>query len=400
MNWVRNLVQGVRSHDGTGDSSPKTKVSPQLRRLLDDICRALPTEVELKEQLVRRIVPVFCRDFADCPTNDISRLAEAPTLALEIGRQFVADLKRQVGRCNSSKEAALSIVKYFACDEANENWVLLYAVSLLASTGHQPILRSLAETTVPSALARCVCVLVHLPEEVSEQSASTEVPIKDKCRVSSIPASSPNLRRDSNNAVLPTETMFSLVSSTIVKLCQIPESVQSLVDSEDLALLLDTATKKLPLHCKPWQQIASASLGYIGQNLTPLAVEFITLSRGLVPHCLRNIQSYLNSEEKPDPAQLVSVVSALFSLLQHPDRILRDEFENCQGYTALEEALQALDPPDEDHIDSWLIETRKLLTFVSMLTRCGPSEVLPSSMDNAPYQSPDFATPQPTGIGR
>lgn len=437
LRWVRDLVGKNRTESPSQRQTSRDL--PQgtelgiwhLRRLLEDYGKLERNE---KDAQLKKMIPLFCKIFANRANEISQRFPEAGEFAKEIGKSLVHEVQtRAVNR--TSQEACLVIADYLedhskdasssasaddaevgassqkAKESSNDGWNMLRAIRLLAESLSPSVLKTLALCGLPSTLTKCLYVFFDLPPlpPLPPTPAGTESPegVPDTTRSAEAFADSPpsspvvldemqlaRLRVMHNRRI----QLHAEVTRVLVSLCQCVAGAEDITAKDDLCRLFGVVTSYCPRHCMQWRKLSSDVLICIARcSLSPAIVSYVH-RRSCIPLCVRNMNKSLT--EGVSPLELIEMFVTLSCFIKDASEtsyVLLDDFRTSQGYRFLADFLLRIEV--SSHNDA-AHAMRNMVLLVSNLTKTGFVELQPPKLDGSPFQADDFVMPKPAGTGK
>ncbi|KAM9727627.1 WD repeat- and FYVE domain-containing protein 4 isoform 2-T2 [Menidia menidia] len=260
---------------------------------------------------------------ADTVIHNIhKRLAERP--AEKAREEVVSFLKR------SDKDTS--------CDtDAVSGWLLLK--SLLLFTSDSSDILSCVNPGLPAALVKCLYLLVCLPDKKENRAIE--------------------------------QTFQELLTQVFVQLCQHPDNVERLVETQELQCLIIGLTSLWDQTSAEWRQQASRVLKAVSAVPTRNTASSL-LGKNCVRICIQNL---LHIGADVSGCLLAEVAVAVFSFIRdtyHLSQALFIEFDTNNGYKALEDILKRCEggvPLDQFQ------PVEELLNLIASFTFFGKNEL-------------------------
>ncbi|XP_058177691.1 WD repeat and FYVE domain-containing protein 3 [Anopheles ziemanni] len=351
-----------------------------LCKLFDEFINLKPTMGDTdRDRRLYQMLPLYCNVFSHLQRYDEVSPSGGHTAPLvswdsqsafcyHVSRLLAREIKRRAS--NQSTETASKTIACFlelhdvhGNDEPGNGWILLTAISLMATTNHDSSLHEIMiNATLPSTLIRCIYLFLDLPEankDILSDNISNSIGL--------------------DRRVL----LYNAFSQILLKLCAHPLAAEELIRMDDLTLLFSTVTAQYAPCNTQWRSLAREVLCTIARHgLNENVIEYVH-AKGCMALCLDNMQRTISFK----PLDTVEMLLAIFGFLRQSSRlsqVLLDDFKQCQGYLFLVDFFLKIDQdkklltPDAEHGGSVAEESfRKLIPMIVSWCSCGYSQAPP-----------------------
>ncbi|KAM4599617.1 WD repeat- and FYVE domain-containing protein 4 [Fundulus diaphanus] len=244
-----------------------------------------------------------------------------------------------------AEQAREEVVKFLnrpnketSCEaETSSGWQLLKSLLLLTSGSAETL--SNLNPELPAALVKCLYLLVCLPAQ--QENAATE------------------------------QTFQEPLTQIFLQLCQHPQNVERLVETQELQCLIIGLTSLWDQTSPQWRHQASCVLKAVSSVPTNKTVPSL-LRKNCVRICIQNL---LHIKAKVSGSVLAEVAVAVFSFVRdtyHLNPALFIEFDSNNGYKALKNILKRCE--DGVPLDQFQ-PVQELLALIAAFTFLGKAEL-------------------------